>query len=284
MTRYALPESERVDPVLVEERAASLAARALPSERDVAALDRILALTDLTTLAGTDSNASVRELCRRAKATAPGAPPVAAVCVFPAFVRTVSGELARSSVRVVSVAGAFPTGHASLEVRVLETRRAIEDGADEVDVVLRRGPFLAGEHALVFDELVALRAAAGAATLKVILETGELGGLEHVASACRLAIDAGSDFVKTSTGKIQPGATLPATLVMADVVRAHFDATGERIGLKVAGGIRTVADALRQVALVEEVLGAEWLTAARFRIGASSLVDDVLAHRARARP
>ena len=243
--------------------------------------DRILALTDLTTLEGTDTPETVRRLCRRAIEPAPGTPSVAAVCVYPVFVSTAARELEGTAVRLASVAGAFPSGQAPLDVRVAETRRAALDGADEVDVVMRRGAFLAGEHALVFDELAALKEAAGRAKLKVILETGELGTYGHIGAACRLAIDAGADFVKTSTGKTTPAATLPATLVMADVVRAHFESTDASVGLKVAGGIRTAEDACCYAVLIEETLGDAWLAPELFRIGASSLLDDVLAQRAR---
>ena len=241
------------------------------------ALGRILSLTDLTLLGATDTPEQVHDLCRTALEPVPGAglPPLAAVCVWPSMVRHARAALHGSAVRIASVAGAFPYAHTFLEVKLEEARRIVGEGAHELDAVIDRGLFLAGEHARVHDEIAALKEACGAALLKVILETGELGGADAIRRASALAIDAGADFLKTSTGKGPSGATQSATLVMLEVIQESFRESGHRTGLKVAGGIRTVEDAWPYLVQVEEVAGAEWSGPELFRFGASSLVKDV---------
>ena len=241
-------------------------------------LGRILSLTDLTLLGATDTPEQVRGLCRTAIEPLPGAdlPPLAAVCVWPSMVRHARVALRGSAPRVVSVAGAFPYAHTFLEVKLEEARRLIGEGAHELDAVIDRGLFLAGEQARVHDEIAALKEVCGTALLKVILETGDLGGADSIRRASALAIDAGADFLKTSTGKGPSGATLPATLAMLEVIRESWRGNGRRVGLKVAGGIRTVEDAWPYLEQVEQLAGSEWLCPELFRFGASSLVQDVV--------
>ena len=234
---------------------------------------------DLTTLEGADSPGKARALCQKARfpdGADPSIGPVAAVCVYPALVGTARRVLEGSGVRVASVAGAFPGGLSPLGVRLEEVRQAVDAGADEVDTVIDRGALLAGEYARIADEISEIKAACKSTLLKVILETGELGAYDNVRLASELAIAAGADFIKTSTGKIQPAATPEVTLVMLEAIRDHFYATGRRVGIKPAGGIRTARQALHYLVLVKETLGAGWLSPELFRLGASSLLNDVL--------
>lgn len=269
----------RVDRVMVESRAASFQRRSLQGEAKLRGLRKVIAMTDLTTLEGQDGAETVRALCRKAirpSPVLPDIPSVAAVCVYPRWVSLAKECLRGSAVRVASVATAFPSGQLPLKLKLAEVRQAVRDGADEIDMVISRGLFLAGEEASVAKEIRAVRKACAGAHLKVILETGELDGYDQVARASELAIDAGADFIKTSTGKVQPAATMPVTLVMLEAIRRHRRAGGRRIGMKPAGGIRTAKEALHYLVMVRETLGMDWLTPKLFRFGASSLLDDVL--------
>ena len=277
-----------VDQVGAEFRAATLATRSIKTTAKQTAIDLAISMIDLTTLEGQDTPGKVRSLCakaRRPDPSDPTVPPVAAVCVYPDLVETAKQALRSSGVKVASVATAFPSGRASLEVRVQDTRDAVAAGADEIDMVIDRGAFLSGRYGEVFDEIVAVKeACAGgdgqqSAHLKVILETGELATYDNVRRASWLAMLAGGDFIKTSTGKITPAATLPVTLVMLEAVRDFRDATGRQIGVKPAGGIRTTKDAIRYLVLVNETVGDDWLEPEWFRFGASSLLNDLLMQR-----
>ncbi len=280
--RGALPPldaSPPIDRIAVEERAASLAKRSIKKSAKVMGLKLAIRMMDLTTLEGCDSPGKVRALCQKARWPAPGnadIPSCAAVCVYPTLVGAAKRALEGSSVLVASVATAFPSGLSALSVRIDDTRRAVEAGADEIDMVIDRGAFLGGEHERVRDEIAAVKEACGEAHLKVILETGELGSYDNVRFASDLAMQAGADFIKTSTGKIQPAATPPVTLVMLEAIRDFYYATGRRIGMKPAGGIRTAKQALHYLVLVKETLGDAWLTPDLFRLGASTLLNDVL--------
>jgi len=269
----------RVDAVGVEERAAALARRSIKKDAKRAGIRLAIRMIDLTTLEGKDSEGKVRQMCQKALHPLPGDPsvgPVAAVCVYPNLVAVAREALAGSPVRVASVATGFPAGLVPLEVKLDEVRRAVAAGADEIDMVIDRGAFLAGDHARVFAEIVAVKEACGAAHLKVILETGELGSYDQVRRAAHLAMAAGADFIKTSTGKVQPAATPGTVLVMLEAIRDHYLATGRAVGMKPAGGIRTTKQALHLLVLVKETLGDAWLSPARFRIGASTLANDLL--------
>ena len=268
-----------VDAVGLEERAVALAGRSVKREAKRAALDLVVRCIDLTTLEGADTPGRVRSLCakaRRPEPTDPGVPAVAAVCVYPEMVAVALDALAGSGVKVASVAGAFPSGLSDLAVRLDDITAAVAAGADEIDIVLNRSAFLAGDHRRAFSEIVAARQACGAAHLKVILETGELGTYDQVRRASTLAMAAGADFIKTSTGKVPSAATLPMALCMAEAIRDFADQTGRAVGLKVAGGVRTAKQGWQYLVVVQETLGPEWLTPERFRIGASSLLNDVL--------
>lgn len=268
-----------VDAVGAEERAASLAKRSLKKGSKLFGLELAIRCCDLTTLEGSDSPGKIRQLAAKAMRPAPGdasIPPVAALCIYPRLVPLAAELLGGSEVRVASVATAFPSGQVPLDLRVEEIERAVADGADEVDIVISRGAFLAGDDRAVFEEVAASKAAAGEAHVKAILETGELGSYDRVRRASLIAMAAGADTIKTSTGKIAPASTLPVALVMAQAISDFADATGRAVGLKVAGGIRSAKDALRYLVIVNETLGAEWLTPERFRIGASSLLNDLL--------
>jgi deoxyribose-phosphate aldolase len=269
----------RVDQVGVEERVARLCARSIKKESKVTALKLALSMMDLTTLEGQDTPGKVRQLCRKAMHlhdALPDLPHVAAVCVYPTMVGVARTALSGSGIKVASVATAFPSGMAPLAVKLEETKLAVQEGADEIDMVISRGAFLAGDHRHVYDEIVAIKRACGDAHLKVILETGELGSLDRVRRASVLAMHAGADFIKTSTGKIQPAATLPVTLVMLQAIRDHFRATGRRVGMKPAGGISKAKTAIQYLVMLRETLGQDWLTPDLFRFGASSLANDVL--------
>ena len=269
-----------VDPVALETRAAELASRSIKKDSKRQGLLMAIAMTDLTTLEGKDSPGKVRNLCRRALRPLAGradVPSVAAVCVYPDLVQVAARELRGSGVAVASVATAFPAGRTDLALKVEEVRRAIADGAVEIDMVLDRGAFHAGRYGAVFDQVCQVRDACGAAvTLKVILETGELVTLDNVRRACRIALLGGADFLKTSTGKVAPAATPPLALLLLECVRDWYLETGRLVGVKVAGGIRSAKEALRYLVLVHETCGDLWLTPERFRFGASTLLHDLL--------
>ncbi len=269
----------RVDAVGVEERAAALAKRSIKKSAKLAGIRLAISMIDLTTLEGKDSAGKVEQMCRKARQPLPGDPtvgPVAAVCVYPNLVGVAKRALAGSTVRVASVATGFPAGLVPLDLKLEETRRAVAAGADEIDMVIDRGAFLAGDHAAVHDEIARVKAACGPAHLKVILETGELATYDHVRRASWLAMQAGADFIKTSTGKIQPAATPPVVLVMLEAIRDFYFETGRRIGMKPAGGVRTTKQALHLLVLVKETLGDAWLSPDLFRLGASTLTNDLL--------
>ena len=277
--RLDLDRVPRVDQVGVEERVARLNARSIKKESKVEALKLALSMMDLTTLEGQDTPGKVRQLCRKAMHlhdALPGLPHVAAVCVYPTMVGVARDALRGSGIKVASVATAFPSGMTSLAIKIEETKMAVDAGADEIDMVISRGAFLQGEYQHVYDEIVAVKRACGSAHLKVILETGELGTLDRVRRASVLAMQAGADFIKTSTGKVQPAATLPVTLVMLQAIRDHYAATGVRVGMKPAGGIAKAKLAVQYLVMLRETLGQDWLTPDLFRFGASSLANDVL--------
>lgn len=275
-----------VDAVGLEERAAALGARSIKTSSKLAALDLAIRCIDLTTLEGTDTPGKVTALCAKAVRPDPtmaGIPPVAAVCVYPELVPVAAGAVHGTGVRVASVAGSFPAGLGPLEVRLAEIRLAVESGADEIDIVLNRSAFLSGRYQQAFDQIAASKEACGPAHLKVILETGELGSYDQVRRASMLAMVAGADFIKTSTGKIGTNATPPTALCMAEAIRDFADQTGRAVGLKLAGGIRTAKQSWQYLVLIQETLGADWLTPERFRLGASSLLNDVLMQIAKLR-
>ena len=276
--RYPDFSCPTVDKVYVEERASALGKRSLKKSAKVFSLKLAVSMMDLTTLEGKDSVGKVSQLSRKARSPSsdPSIPSCAAVCVYPNFVTTAKRALEGSSVHVASVATAFPSGLSPLEIKLEDVRRAVSFGADEIDMVIDRGAMLSGEHGKVFDEIVATKEACGPAHLKVILETGELGTYDTVRKASQIAMLAGADFIKTSTGKIQPAATPPVTLVMLEAIRDFYYATGKKIGMKPAGGIRTAKQALHYLVMVKETLGDEWLTPDLFRFGASTLLNDVL--------
>ncbi|TDO66779.1 deoxyribose-phosphate aldolase [Kribbella sp. VKM Ac-2571] len=271
-----------VDQVGAEARAATLGTRSIKTSAKQYALDLAIQMIDLTTLEGQDTPGKVRALCAKAKRPDPAdptAPQVAAVCVYPDLVATAKRELQGTGINVASVATAFPSGRSSLAIKIQDTKDAVASGADEVDMVIDRGAFLSGRYAMVFDEIAAIREAAGDAHLKVILETGELVTYDNVRRASWLAMLAGADFIKTSTGKVTPAATLPVTLVMLEAVRDYHEATGLHIGVKPAGGIRTAKDAIKYLVTVNETAGPDWLDPELFRFGASSLLNDLLMQR-----
>jgi deoxyribose-phosphate aldolase len=271
-----------VDPVGLELRAATLATRSIKKASKLAAIDLAISMVDLTTLEGSDTPGKVRNLARKALSPDPsraGTPAVAAVCVYPDRVATAADIVAGSGVKVASVATAFPSGRSSLEVKLADTRLALESGADEIDMVIDRGAFLAGQYGLVLEQIRAVKAVVGRARLKVILETGELATYDNVRRACWIALLGGADFLKTSTGKVSPAATLPITQVLLQAVRDWRDQTGQQVAVKPAGGIRTTKDAIRHLVAVNEVAGPEWLDPHWFRFGASSLLDDLILQR-----
>ena len=274
-----LPRLGSVDAVSLEGRAAELAKRSIKRESKLFALDLAIRMIDLTTLEGADTPGKVRALSAKAQRPDPGdasIPPVAAVCVYPSLAAVARRAVSGSSVKVASVATAFPSGQAPLEVKLADVRAAVKAGADEIDMVIDRGAFLSGRIGQVYDEVVAVKEACGDAHLKVILETGELGTYDAVRRASLVAIAGGADFIKTSTGKVSPAATLPVTLCMLEVIRDVHDETGLVIGMKPAGGIRTAKQAVQYLCVLHETLGVEWLTPDRFRLGASSLLNDLL--------
>ena len=272
-----------VDEVGAAGRAAALGTRSVKAASKAWAIDLAIRMVDLTTLEGMDSPGKVRAMCAKAlrpDPTDPSAPPVAAVCVYGDLVATARSVVA-DRVHVAAVATAFPSGRASLAVKLLDTRDAVAAGADEIDMVIDRGAFLSGDYQRVFDEIVAVKDACGGAHLKVILETGELRTLDNVRRASWLAMLAGADFIKTSTGKVVPAATPPVTLVMLEAVRDFEAMTGRLIGVKAAGGIRTSKDAIKYLVIVSETVGERWLTPDLFRFGASTLLNDLLQQRQR---
>jgi deoxyribose-phosphate aldolase len=268
-----------VDRVGADQRAAMLGTRSIKTTAKAQAIDLAISMVDLTTLEGADTPGKVRALCTKAMHPGEGAPRVAAVCVYPDLVSVAVETLAGSGVKVASVATAFPSGRTSLEVKVTDTALAVAAGADEIDMVIDRGAFLSGDYTKVFEQIVAVKAACGDAHLKVILETGELATYDNVRRASWLAMLAGADFIKTSTGKVAPAATLPVTLIMLEAVRDFRDRTGRQVGVKPAGGIRTTKDAIKNLVLVNETAGDDWLSPDWFRLGASSLLNDLLMQR-----
>jgi len=274
-----IPPSPTVDKIGVEERVARFQTRSIKNQTKEQGLKMVLNMIDLTTLEGKDTPGKVKQMCYKAQHLHdefPDLPTVAAVCVYPSMVAIAKKEVQNSGVKVASVSTAFPSGQAPLAVKIADTKFAVESGADEIDMVISRGKFLAGEHNFVFDEIAAIKEACGAARLKVILETGELVTLDNVRRASDIAIYAGADFIKTSTGKIQPAATMQVTYTMLMAIRDYFDETGIMIGMKPAGGISTSKLALHNLVMVKEILGDAWLTNEWFRFGASSLANDVL--------
>jgi deoxyribose-phosphate aldolase len=274
-----LPRIGSVDQVAVEERAATLARRSIKRESKLWALELAVRMMDLTTLEGADTPGKVAALCSKAVRPDPvdrTVPSCAAVCVYPNLVPYARERVGDSGVRVASVATGFPSGQYPLEVKLADARAALEAGADEIDMVIDRGALLSGRYAKVYDEVRRVKEAVGDVHLKVILETGELGTYDNVRRASLLAMAAGADFIKTSTGKVQPAATLPVTLVMLEAIRDVYEETGRRVGMKPAGGIRAAKQAVQYLVVVNETLGPDWLTPDLFRFGASSLLNDVL--------
>jgi len=280
--RIVIPDfrlSPRVDQVGVEERASRFTKRSIKKESKVDGLKLVLSMIDLTTLEGKDTPGKVKQLCYKAKHlldTYEGLPTVAAVCVYPSMVRVAKKSLEGSAIKIASVATAFPSGQAPSKVKIEDTKFAVNEGADEVDMVISRGKFLAGEYNFVFDEIAAIKEVCGEARLKVILETGELSTFDKVRRASDIAMYAGADFIKTSTGKVQPAATMPVTLVMLEAIRDYYYSTGKMIGMKPAGGISKSKLALHYLVMLNEVLGDDWMNNHWFRFGASSLANDVL--------
>lgn len=270
-----------VDQVGAEARAGALGTRSIKKESKLWAIDTAISMVDLTTLEGADTPGKVKAMCSKALHPDPAdlsTPSVAAVCVYGDLVET-ARSVVGDRIHVAAVATAFPSGRASLEVKLLDTQEAVAAGADEIDMVIDRGAFLSGNYAKVAREIEAVKQACGAAHLKVILETGELKTLDNVRRASYLAMRSGADFIKTSTGKVTPAATLPVTLVMLEAVRDYYSQTGIRIGVKAAGGIRTSKDAIKYLVLVNETVGEDWLTPDYFRFGASTLLNDLLQQR-----
>lgn len=268
-----------IDTIGVEERVSRLNKRSIKKESKLQALKLALSMIDHTTLEGKDSPGKIVQLCSKARtpyAPLPDLPSVAAVCVYPNMVSIAKKALSRSSVKVASVATAFPSGMAQLKVKLEDTKFAVDQGADEIDMVISRGEFLSGNYNFIFDEVASIKEACGEAHLKVILETGELETLENVRKASDIAMVAGADFIKTSTGKISPAATQPVTLVMLEAIRDYYQKTGIMVGMKPAGGIRKAKEALQYLVLVKETLGSAWLSPDWFRFGASSLTNDLL--------
>jgi deoxyribose-phosphate aldolase len=268
-----------IDQVAVEERVARLNARSIKKESKMQGLHLALTMIDLTTLEGKDTPGKVQQMCYKAQHLADhltGVPKVAAVCVYPNHVKTAKLALGDSGIKVASVATAFPSGNSNRKIKLADTKMAVDNGADEVDMVISRGEFLAGNYNFVYEEIAAVKEACGAARLKVILETGELSTLDNVRLASEIAMQAGADFIKTSTGKIQPAATMPVTLVMLRAIKDYHDATGKMIGMKPAGGISTAKQAIQYLVMLYETLGPDWMTNEWFRFGASSLANDIL--------
>ncbi len=268
-----------IDQVGVEERVARFTTRSIKKASKLQGLKMTLSMIDLTTLEGKDTEGKVKQMCFKASHlhdVIPGLPTVAAVCVYPSMVKTAKTALKGTGVKVASVSTAFPSGQSTPEIKITDTKFAVENGADEIDMVISRGEFLKGNYSFVFDEIAAIKEACGPARLKVIFETGELSTLDNVRKASDIAMYAGADFIKTSTGKISPAATMPVTLVMLEAIRDYYYRTGRMVGMKPAGGISTSKLALQYLVMVRETLGGAWLTNEWFRFGASSLANDVL--------
>ena len=277
--RYDVHVSPAIDQVGVEERVARLTKRSIKNDSKLAALKMAMSMMDLTTLDAKDTPGKVQQLCAKAimpHAAMPDLPSAAAVCVYPNMVRIARKALGDHPIHVASVATAFPSGQSTREIKIADTKFAVDNGADEIDMVISRGEFLKGNYNFVLDEIATIKEACGKARLKVIFETGELSTLDNVRRASEIAIDAGADFIKTSTGKISPAATMPVTLVMLEAIRDHYYKTGVMIGMKPAGGISTAKAALHYLVMVKETLGTAWLSNEWFRFGASSLANDVL--------
>jgi deoxyribose-phosphate aldolase len=271
-----------VDQVGADARAAMLGTRSIKTSAKSYAIDLAIRMVDLTTLEGADTPGKVRALCAKARQPDPldpSCPPVAAICVYPSMVATAVAALKGSGIHVASVATAFPSGQASLAIRLDDARAAVADGADEIDMVINRGAFLSGRYLEVYEEIVAVKEACGGAHLKVILETGELATYDNVRRASWLGMLGGGDFIKTSTGKVTPAATPPVTLIMLEAVRDFRELTGRQVGVKPAGGIRTSKDAIKYLVLVNETAGRDWLDPDWFRFGASTLLNDLLQQR-----
>ena len=271
--------SPPIDQVGVEERAAKFRTRSIKKDSKMQALRMALGLIDLTTLEGRDTAGKVRQMCYKAAhlhEEIPDLPNVAAVCVYPAMVPVARKEVEGTGIYVASVATAFPSGQSDRQLKLQETRIAVDNGADEIDMVISRGAFLRGEYSFVHDEIAAVKDACQGRTLKVILETGELCTLDNVRLASDLAILAGADFIKTSTGKVSPAATMPVTLVMLQAIKDHFLATGKKVGMKPAGGISDAKTAIQYLVMLQETLGSDWLNRSLFRFGASSLANSLL--------
>jgi deoxyribose-phosphate aldolase len=276
---YQNNPSPAVDQVGIFDRIDRITARSIKNEAKVQGLKMALNMVDLTTLEGADTDRKVMQLCNKAQHlhdAHPNLPTVAAVCVYPNFVKIAKASLKGSGINVASVATAFPSGQSSLEIKLLDTKIAVDAGAEEVDMVISRGKFHEGDYNFVFDEIAAIKEACGSSRLKVILETGELGTFDKVRKASDIAIEAGADFIKTSTGKISPAATLPVTLVMLEAIKDYYYKTGIQVGMKPAGGISNAKLALQYLMLVKETLGKDWLNNQWFRFGASSLANDLL--------
>ena len=274
-----LTKTIKIDKLGVDERIDRFCKRSIKNEAKEYGLHLALSMIDLTTLEGKDTPEKVRRLCYKARHlhdSLPGLPSVAAVCVYPTFVAIAKKELKGSGINIASVSTAFPSGQSTLEVKLSDTKFAVDQGADEVDMVISRGKFLAGEYNFVYDEIAAVKEVCGKAHLKVILETGELDTLDNVRKASDIAIYAGADFIKTSTGKISPAATMPVTFVMLNAIKDYYKKTGIKIGMKPAGGIATSKIALQYLVMLNETLGDEWMNKDLFRFGASSLANDIL--------
>ena len=282
--------AQAIDEVGANERADFFTKRSVKKDAKLSALYLALSMCDLTTLEGADTPGRVRQICEKARYPVPPGmmepylqkkslrpiPSVAAVCVYPSMVPTAVAALKGTRIGIASVATAFPSGQAPLEVKIEDTRFAVEKGATEIDMVINRGAFLSGQYQQVFDEIVEIKRACGNAHLKVILETGELGSYDHVRLASDIAMEAGADFIKTSTGKVVPGATLPVTLVMLQAISDYHRRTGKKIGMKPAGGVRTAKQAIQYLCMVHEILGSEWMNPDMFRFGASAIVNDIM--------
>ncbi|MEY3412000.1 MAG: deoxyribose-phosphate aldolase [Bacteroidota bacterium] len=274
-----LASTPQIDKVGVEERVARFQTRSIKNESKMQGLKMVLSMIDLTTLEGKDTPGKVKQMCFKAAHlhdAYPDLPTVAAVCVYPSMVKIAAHALKNTSIQIASVSTAFPSGQAPLDVKIRDTQFAVSEGATEIDMVISRGKFLAGEYGYVYDEIATIKENCGNARLKVILETGELTTLDNVRKASDIAIHAGADFIKTSTGKIQPAATMQVTYVMLQAIKDYFNSTGKMIGMKPAGGISTAKLALHNLVMVNEILGPKWLTNEWFRFGASSLANDVL--------
>ncbi|MCA0431367.1 MAG: deoxyribose-phosphate aldolase [Bacteroidetes bacterium] len=268
-----------IDQVGIEERVARFNTRSIKKQSKVSALKLALNMIDLTTLEGKDTEGKVIQMCNKAMQPADGIndlPTVAAVCVYPTYVAIAKKTLGNSGVKVASVSTAFPSGNSLREIKIEDTKFAVENGADEIDMVISRGEFLKGNYNFVYDEIAAIKETCGTARLKVILETGELSTLDNVRKASDIAIAAGADFIKTSTGKIQPAATMPVTLVMLEAIKDHYLKTNKMIGMKPAGGISTAKAALQYLVMLNETLGQNWMSNEWFRFGASSLANDLI--------